>query len=66
MQCITTVLIIENATVSKSQNVKDSSHANKYLRKRNFHFNLFECRCRMLQHHLANEVDQMQLSSPNC
>ena len=33
MQCITAVLIIKVATVSKSQNVKDSSHANKYLRK---------------------------------
>ena len=33
MQCIITVLIIKKATVSKSQNVKDSSHANKYLRK---------------------------------
>jgi len=31
--CVTTVLIIRNATVSKSQNVKDRSHANKYLRK---------------------------------
>ena len=28
-----TVLIIKNATVSKSQNVKDSSHGNEYLRK---------------------------------
>jgi len=33
MQCIITVLIVKKATVSKSQNVKDSSHANKYLRK---------------------------------
>jgi len=33
MQCITAVLIMKKATVSKSQNVKDSSHANKYLRK---------------------------------
>jgi len=35
MQCITTVLIIKKATVSKShsQNVKDSSDGNKYLRK---------------------------------
>ena len=31
MQCIITVLIIKKATVSKSQNVKDSSHANKYF-----------------------------------
>ena len=30
---ITTVLIIIKATVSKSHNVKDSSNANKYLRK---------------------------------
>ena len=30
---VTTVLTIKNATVSKSQNVKDRSHANKYLRK---------------------------------
>jgi len=33
MQCITTVLVIKKAAVSNSQNVKDSSHANKYLRK---------------------------------
>jgi len=33
LQCVTTVLIIKNATVSKSQNVKDRSRANKYLRK---------------------------------
>ena len=33
MWCITTVLIIKNATVSYSHNVKDSSRANKYLRK---------------------------------
>jgi len=32
-RCITTVLIIKKATVSKSQNVKDSSRANKCLRK---------------------------------
>jgi len=31
--CVTTVLIIKNATVSTSQNVKDRSPANKYLRK---------------------------------
>ena len=30
---ITTVVIIKKATVSKSQNVKDSSHANNYLRQ---------------------------------
>jgi len=30
---ITTVLIIKQATVSKSQNVKNISHANKYLRR---------------------------------
>ena len=30
---VTTVLIIKNGTVSKSQNVKDRSRANKYLRK---------------------------------
>jgi len=29
----TTVLIIKKATVSNSQNVKDSSHGNKSLRK---------------------------------
>jgi len=28
-----TILIIKKATVSNSQNVKDSSHANKYLKK---------------------------------
>jgi len=33
MQCTTKALIIKKATVSKSQNVKDSSHGNKYLRK---------------------------------
>jgi len=33
MRCVTAVLIIKKATVSKSQNVKDSSPANKYLRK---------------------------------
>jgi len=32
MWCITTVLTINKATVSKSQNVKDSSDKNKYLR----------------------------------
>jgi len=32
-QCITTVLIIKTVTVPNSQNVKDSSHGNKYLRK---------------------------------
>jgi len=31
--CITTVILIKKATVSMSQNVKDSSHGNKYLRK---------------------------------
>jgi len=31
--CVTTVHIIKNATVSKSQNVKVISCANKYLRK---------------------------------
>jgi len=30
---VTAVLVIEKATVSKSKNVKDSSNANKYLRK---------------------------------
>ena len=30
--CAKTVFIINKATVSKSQNVKDRSHANKYLR----------------------------------
>jgi len=30
---ITTVLIIKKATVSKSQNVKESSHPNKYVEK---------------------------------
>ena len=33
IQCITTVLVIKKATVSKSQSVKDSSHGIKYLRK---------------------------------
>ena len=33
MRCVTTVLTIKKATVSNSQNVKDSSHANKNLRK---------------------------------
>ena len=33
IQCITTVLVIKKATVSKSQNVKDSSRGNNYLRK---------------------------------
>jgi len=33
MRCIITVVIIKKATVSESQNVKDSSHANNYLRK---------------------------------
>jgi len=33
MQCITTVLIIKKATVPNSENVKDSSYGNKYLRK---------------------------------
>jgi len=28
-----TILIIKKATLSNSQNVKDSSHANKYLKK---------------------------------
>ena len=31
--CVTTVFIIKNATVSTSQDVKDRSHANKYLQK---------------------------------
>ena len=30
---VTLVLIIKKDAVSKSQNVKDGSHANKYLRK---------------------------------
>jgi len=33
MRCIATALIIKKATVSDSKYVKDSSHANKYLRK---------------------------------
>ena len=35
LRCVATVLIIKNATVSKSQNVKNRSHANKYLIKVN-------------------------------
>ena len=58
--CVTT-----KATVSKSQNVKDRSHANKYLRK--IKVNLISTysnagRC-MLQRHLTNEVKQ---HSANC
>ena len=33
MRCVTTVLIIIKATASESKNVKERSHANKYLRK---------------------------------
>jgi len=38
MQCSATVLIVKKATVSNSQNVKDSSHGNRYLRKIKINF----------------------------
>jgi len=43
MRCTTIVLIIIKATVSKSQNVKDSSKANKYLKKINLRSKVEMC-----------------------
>ena len=38
MWCVTIVLIIKKATVLKSRNVNDRSHANKYLRNIKLNF----------------------------
>jgi len=77
MWCITTVLIIKKATMSNSQNVKDSSHGNKYLKKIKIkinpgtnveicistYWNIDVVSCSAT---CQTELERMQLHSPNC